>query len=116
MKELEQFLNIGATYLSTRYRVLKRLCRYSCIVLALATYLSTRYRVLKHGKLEALWHRVRCYISFDSLQSTETETGYISHSTAATYLSTRYRVLKPRRHGRVWCQAELHIFRLATEY
>ena len=61
-----------ATYLSTRYRVLKPRYRSALRGSGLATYLSTRYRVLKRAAPRAHWRWNCCYISFDSLQSTET--------------------------------------------
>ena len=106
-----------ATYLSTRYRVLKPEAGDPNLGSPHATYLSTRYRVLKHVSDDEADALGVGYISFDSLQSTETWHPVLWTCTGlATYLSTRYRVLKlwtttyPRRS--IW----LHIFRLATEY
>ena len=108
-----------ATYLSTRYRVLKPACPYGQSFTTDATYLSTRYRVLK---LLVRWMSLlNCssYISFDSLQSTETRRrhprltpawrGYISFDSLQSTETSECRFL--------WTgAARLHIFRLATEY
>ena len=110
-----------ATYLSTRSRVLKRATQAEHgDDPPQATYLSTRSRVLKQVVKTVCNTCCIGYISFDSLQSTETSlnlhtcsgtVGYISfdslqstetdsvqvlfnNGSAATYLSTRSRVLK----------------------